>query len=171
MIKRLQVLPYDSRWPIEFEEERDRLAAALGQRALRIEHNGSTAVPGLAAKPVIDIQVSVVHLQPIERYAVPLPALGYTHVAHPDDAFCPSGVVDPAGYGGVIAEGMIAEPARDSRVQRSRQIVLASAYYRTEKSVCRIAGPTGYGCKSAAGSVSRSAADCAPGHSDAVGLG
>ena len=76
MAERLQISPYDPRWVLEFEAERDRIAGALGELARRIEHNGSTAVPGLDAKPIIDIQVSVAHLQPIEAYAVPLAALG-----------------------------------------------------------------------------------------------
>ena len=58
-------------------------------RALRIDHHGSTSIPGLAAKPIIDIQVSVAALQPIERYAAPLQAIGYFHLPHPDDSFCP----------------------------------------------------------------------------------
>lgn len=57
--------------------------------ALRIDHVGSTAVPGLATKPVIDIQVSVAELHPIEAYAPLLAELGYTHVPSPDDAFAP----------------------------------------------------------------------------------
>jgi GrpB-like predicted nucleotidyltransferase (UPF0157 family) len=76
-------------WPRAFEAERDRLRAAVGSVALRIDHNGSTAVPGLAAKPVIDIQISVARLQPLDAYAAPLMTLGYVHVPHPDDAFAP----------------------------------------------------------------------------------
>lgn len=55
----IEVAPYDERWPARFTEWRSRLAAALAAAAIRIEHVGSTAVPGLAAKPIIDIQVSV----------------------------------------------------------------------------------------------------------------
>jgi GrpB-like predicted nucleotidyltransferase (UPF0157 family) len=57
--------------------------------AVRVDHNGSTAIPGLAAKPVIDIQVSVAALQPMEAYGAPLLALGYVHLPHEDDAVCP----------------------------------------------------------------------------------
>jgi GrpB-like predicted nucleotidyltransferase (UPF0157 family) len=89
MNKQLQVLPYDLRWVVEFEAERDCIAHVIGDLAIRIEHNGSTAVPGLAAKPVIDIQISVKQLQPIAQYAEPLATLGYVHVPHADDAFCP----------------------------------------------------------------------------------
>jgi GrpB-like predicted nucleotidyltransferase (UPF0157 family) len=86
---RIELVPYDPAWPAAFARERDRIAAALGDLAIRIDHNGSTAVPGLAAKPVIDIQVSVRALRPIEAYAAPLAALGYVHVPHPDDDFAP----------------------------------------------------------------------------------
>jgi GrpB-like predicted nucleotidyltransferase (UPF0157 family) len=89
MVGRLQISPYDPGWVLEFEAERDRIAGALGKLAQRIEHNGSTAIPGLEAKPIIDIQVSVEQLQPIQAYAVPLAMLGYVHVPHGDDAFCP----------------------------------------------------------------------------------
>src|SRR5262245_19760769 len=89
MAQKIEILPYDPDWPRAFSAERDRIAAALGHVALRIDHNGSTAVPGLAAKPVIDIQVSVGALQPMEHYAAGLTQLGYVHVPHPDDSFCP----------------------------------------------------------------------------------
>jgi len=82
-------VPYDLAWPRAFSAERDRIAAALGDVAVRIDHNGSTSVRGLAAKPVIDIQVSVRRLQPIEEYGRRLAQLGYVHVPHPDDSFCP----------------------------------------------------------------------------------
>jgi len=88
-MKVLEISSYNPRWVQEFQIERERMAHVLGQSAIRIEHNGSTAVPGLAAKPIIDIQVSVQQLQPISLYAVPLATLGYVHVAHADDAFCP----------------------------------------------------------------------------------
>jgi GrpB-like predicted nucleotidyltransferase (UPF0157 family) len=89
MSETLEIAPYDPEWPSAFSEERDRIAAALGSLALRIDHHGSTSVPGLAAKPIIDIQVSVQRLQPLETYAKPLLQLGYVHVPHPDDSFCP----------------------------------------------------------------------------------
>ena len=89
MVHRLQIVAYDPRWVREFDAERDRLARTLGGLAHRIDHHGSTAVPGLEAKPIIDIQVSVERLQPIRRYAEPLAMLGYFHVPHVDDAVCP----------------------------------------------------------------------------------
>jgi GrpB-like predicted nucleotidyltransferase (UPF0157 family) len=86
---RIVIAPYDPAWPRAFEAEAFRIRSALGPLALRIEHNGSTSVPGLAAKPIIDIQVSVASLTPIEAYRAPLHAIGYFHEPQADDAFCP----------------------------------------------------------------------------------
>ncbi len=89
MDKALELVPYDPAWPRDFAAERDRIATVLGDLALRIDHNGSTSIPGLAAKLIIDIQISVERLHPIEAYAPQLAELGYVHVPHPDDAFGP----------------------------------------------------------------------------------
>jgi GrpB-like predicted nucleotidyltransferase (UPF0157 family) len=86
---RITIEPYDPGWARAFERERIAIARALGAHAIRIEHNGSTAVPGLAAKPVIDIQISVRHLHPLSAYDARLADLGYAHVPHEDDARCP----------------------------------------------------------------------------------
>jgi len=53
------IADYDPSWPATFQQLRDRLAAALGPLAVTIEHVGSTAVPGLAAKPIIDLDVVI----------------------------------------------------------------------------------------------------------------
>jgi GrpB-like predicted nucleotidyltransferase (UPF0157 family) len=53
------LVAYDPAWPARYERERARILAALGDRVLAIEHVGSTSVPGLAAKPVVDIDVAV----------------------------------------------------------------------------------------------------------------
>ena len=53
------VVDYDPQWPILFEKEKEAITAALGNQLLMVEHMGSTAVPGLAAKPVIDIAVGI----------------------------------------------------------------------------------------------------------------
>jgi GrpB-like predicted nucleotidyltransferase (UPF0157 family) len=57
------------------------LRAALGEVALRIDHIGSTAVAGLAAKPVIDVQVSVAAFEPVEAFKDPLERLSYVYRA------------------------------------------------------------------------------------------
>jgi GrpB-like predicted nucleotidyltransferase (UPF0157 family) len=86
---RLEIVAYDPRWPELFEAEAGLIRQALGPLAVRIDHHGSTAVPGLAAKAIIDIQVSVPSLQPLDAFGPPLEAIGYLHVPHADDAFCP----------------------------------------------------------------------------------
>ena len=72
----LVVVDYDPAWPQTYERWRQRVAAALGRTAIRIEHVGSTSVPGLAAKPITDIQVSVADLGGEPSYVPPLQAIG-----------------------------------------------------------------------------------------------
>lgn len=67
----------DPGWPRAFERLRSRLARALGPRAVRIDHVGSTAVPGLSAKPVIDIQVSVPDVDDEDSYRRAIESLGW----------------------------------------------------------------------------------------------
>jgi len=57
--REIVIADYDPAWPARFEAERDRVARALGDHALTIEHIGSTSVPGLGAKPIIDVLVTV----------------------------------------------------------------------------------------------------------------
>jgi GrpB-like predicted nucleotidyltransferase (UPF0157 family) len=78
-----EVVNYEPDWPTWFEEEATSLREALGSIAERIEHVGSTSVPGLAAKPVIDIQVSVKSLNPREPVVSSLVAIGYRHSIDP----------------------------------------------------------------------------------------
>ena len=71
------LVTYDEAWPARFARERARIAAALGGRADRIDHIGSTSVPGLLAKPIIDIQVSVVDADDESSYLGALEDAGY----------------------------------------------------------------------------------------------
>lgn len=71
------IVPYDPEWPRRFAALRRELRDALGDVALRIDHIGSTAVPGLDAKPVIDIQISVASFEPLGVYCAPLERAGY----------------------------------------------------------------------------------------------
>jgi GrpB-like predicted nucleotidyltransferase (UPF0157 family) len=73
----IQLVDYDPSWPDVFARKARRIAATLGEQALKIEHVGSTAVPGLPAKPVIDILLVVVDSAVEETYASPLETLGY----------------------------------------------------------------------------------------------
>jgi GrpB-like predicted nucleotidyltransferase (UPF0157 family) len=72
----IEVVEYDPRWPERFAEWERAIRAALGRTAVRIDHVGSTSVPGLAAKPVIDIQVSVRDLADEDAYVPALEQLG-----------------------------------------------------------------------------------------------
>ena len=85
----IEIVASDPLWPAAFEVEAARIRGVLGALAARIDHHGSTAVPGLRAKPVIDIQVSVAALQPMAAYLAPLTARGYTHLPHADYTVCP----------------------------------------------------------------------------------
>jgi GrpB-like predicted nucleotidyltransferase (UPF0157 family) len=71
------ISPYDVTWPERFAQLAQPLRQALGPVAWRIDHIGSTAVAGLAAKPVIDIQISVADFEPLDAYRLPLERLGY----------------------------------------------------------------------------------------------
>jgi GrpB-like predicted nucleotidyltransferase (UPF0157 family) len=71
------IVPYDVSWPEWFQQLAYPLRQALGPVALRIDHIGSTSIPGLAAKPVIDIQISVADFEPLDAYRLPLEGLGY----------------------------------------------------------------------------------------------
>ncbi len=81
----VSVVPYDPSWPTRFRTEAARIRHALGAVALRIDHHGSTAVPGLAAKPVIDIQVSVRSFEPLDAYRNPLEQLGFPYRTDHED--------------------------------------------------------------------------------------
>ncbi|MCH8293528.1 GrpB family protein, partial [Candidatus Poribacteria bacterium] len=73
----IEIHPYTQKWPQEFSEIGKKMRSTLGSVALRIDHIGSTSIPGLAAKPIIDIQISVESLEPVEPFLTPLEKLGY----------------------------------------------------------------------------------------------
>ena len=76
-VSRIVIADYDPAWPGRFEVERARIAAALGVAALRIEHIGSTSIPGLAAKPIIDILVVVADVDDDGSFAPALVGAGF----------------------------------------------------------------------------------------------
>lgn len=76
----------DPTWPDTFEREAARVTDAIGPALIaRIDHVGSTSVPGLAAKPIVDIQLSLHSMSPRDAYVTPLQGLGYRWVADPWD--------------------------------------------------------------------------------------
>lgn len=80
----VRIVEHDPAWPALAERELRRIAEAVGDVAVRLEHVGSTAVPGLAAKPIVDLQLSVTALEPRERYVAPLQRLGYLFAPAPE---------------------------------------------------------------------------------------
>jgi putative glutamine amidotransferase len=77
------IASYDPGWPTRFEMETSSIRSALGDQVVRIEHVGSTSVPGLAAKPTVDIQVSVRSMTPRSAYVEPLVRIGYRWAIDP----------------------------------------------------------------------------------------
>ena len=79
------LVEYDAAWPGLYEREERRIRAILGERVIHIEHTGSTSVPGLAAKPVIDITLIVPDSADESSYAPDLEAGGYVlRIREPD---------------------------------------------------------------------------------------
>jgi GrpB-like predicted nucleotidyltransferase (UPF0157 family) len=73
------VVDYDPQWSLLFAREQEAILAALGNRVLMVEHIGSTAVPGLAAKPVIDMAVGIQSLADAPALISYLEQLGYVY--------------------------------------------------------------------------------------------
>lgn len=81
----ITLVDYDPRWPVLFDREADRIRAALGDTAVQVEHAGSTSVPGLAAKPIIDIVLAVPDSADEPSYVPAMQAAGYVlWVREPD---------------------------------------------------------------------------------------
>jgi GrpB-like predicted nucleotidyltransferase (UPF0157 family) len=76
-LRAVQVVEYDPVWPTMFWSERELLRRALGCAAVEIHHIGSTAVPGLAAKPIIDILIEVTDLAALDERNRAMEAIGY----------------------------------------------------------------------------------------------
>ena len=77
--KHVVVLPYDEAWKNDFEEIKAELMTVLDGLILGIEHVGSTSVPGLAAKPIIDIDVVIEDADSFEKVRTALETIGYLH--------------------------------------------------------------------------------------------
>ena len=81
----IDLSPYDPTWPDQYAEEAGFIRAALGERALVLEHVGSTSIPGLSAKPIIDILLAVADSSDEDAYAPALSANGFRlHLREPD---------------------------------------------------------------------------------------
>jgi len=81
----IEIRDYDTDWPLLYEREETRIRAALGDRVVRLEHAGSTSVPGLPAKPLIDIVLEVPDSTDEVSYVPDLEAAGYVlRIREPD---------------------------------------------------------------------------------------
>ncbi len=78
-MSRVEIADYDPRWRPLFEEEKARILDVIGEWAIDIQHVGSTAVPELAAKPIIDIAIGLRRLADGESCIGPLESLGYEY--------------------------------------------------------------------------------------------
>ena len=108
------IVEYDPAWPATFEEIRKRLAPAVAEVGALVEHVGSTAVPGLAAKPIIDVDVVVPDVADIARVTSRLVMMGYVPEGELGiagrEAFEPPSE-DPYHHLYVVVEG--SQPHRD----------------------------------------------------------
>jgi len=73
----ITVVDYDERWPVRFREVAERVRRALGEDALAVEHIGSTSVPGLAAKPIVDVLLTVADVGDEAAYVPALESAGF----------------------------------------------------------------------------------------------
>ncbi len=81
----IRLVDYDPAWPRLFRREADRIRRTLAERALLVEHTGSTSVPGLAAKPIVDILLVVPDSSDEQQYVPALEAAGYVlRIREPD---------------------------------------------------------------------------------------
>jgi GrpB-like predicted nucleotidyltransferase (UPF0157 family) len=79
MAPTLRLVAHDPEWPARFQAEAKRLRAAIGDHVLAIEHVGSTSVPGLLAKPVLDIAIAVLSDAAADACIGPLEGVGYEY--------------------------------------------------------------------------------------------
>lgn len=77
IVRKVEVVPFCEQWATMFAEEAEKLKQVFGAQCLRIYHIGSTAIPGMSAKPIIDIMIKVHHINCVDRYNEAMAALGY----------------------------------------------------------------------------------------------
>lgn len=77
MSRTVEVVPHNPNWATQFEAEANRIRAIFGDELVAIHHIGSTAIPGIRAKPIIDLLVEVSDIEKVEAFNEPMIALGY----------------------------------------------------------------------------------------------
>ena len=83
--ERITLVPYDVKWPELYAEEKTLISGALADMILGTHHIGSTAVPGMPAKPIIDIMIAVRSLEKAHHLIYPLRLLGYRYINYPQN--------------------------------------------------------------------------------------
>lgn len=78
--RRVIIAPYNDQWPKMFAAEKANILSVLDSTSVTVEHIGSTAIPGLAAKPIIDIMIGTKDLTAANSYINPLETIGYEYV-------------------------------------------------------------------------------------------
>lgn len=131
------IYDYDSTWPMQFAEERDRLLMAIGPSLVTIEHVGSTAVPGLAAKPIIDLLLGVRSLPEARRTLPgPLTDLGYRQMVEAE-AWLPGELLFRRGMPGPWTHHVhVVEP----QTERWKEYVAIRDYLRRHEDVAAAYG-------------------------------
>ncbi len=134
------IVDYDTSWPILFEDERARLEPAIAPFARSIEHIGSTAVPDLCAKPIIDLMVTVAPLGAAHQYAAALAGFGYVLRADtPNTQRYAFGKRDAQGKR--LVRGYNLHVVRHASVEHRRHIAFRD-YLRTHPDECAPTAPS-----------------------------
>jgi GrpB-like predicted nucleotidyltransferase (UPF0157 family) len=94
-LRLIEIVLYQDHWVAEFQENSAKLRTALGDLALRIDHIGSTSIPGLGAKDIVDIQVTVASLDPAAPIVEGIVGAGYQWRSNNVQDFGPAGDIRP----------------------------------------------------------------------------
>ncbi|GAA0472642.1 GrpB family protein [Alkalibacillus silvisoli] len=76
-MRKIEIIPYQKNWPLKYQKEAEMLKSLLGEECREIHHIGSTSVPGLRAKPTIDILIGVNDTESVDQYNKEMRAIGY----------------------------------------------------------------------------------------------
>ena len=86
---------YDPLWPIQYEREKTMLFSVIGNLSPIVEHVGSTSVPGLIAKPIIDIMVGLPDFSHADKLVPKIQGLGYDYISRYEDVMVSSRATTP----------------------------------------------------------------------------
>ncbi len=142
----VEIHDYDPAWAERFRRYGTALREALGERALRIDHIGSTSVPGLGAKPIVDIQVSVAGFEPFRPLQAAVESAGYRYHADNDDLRKRYFTLDGAGRLSNLHVRLLGEFSQQAALLL-RDYLRASAaaratYERVKRELARSTWPT-----------------------------